>query len=361
MATKWSKRNSLGIILFLVVGLTNLVRAQNGLGKVDSILHGYLNKGEFMGTVLVARNDSILLKKGYGYSDIDKGIPNDLNTKFPIGSLTKSFVACAIMQQVETGKLDLSTRIGNYIPELEKEIGNLTLHYLLKNSSGLPVHLNRITDLQYRDISSQELLDIINRASLSMKPGSGYSYSNLNYQLASLILERVTGISYENYMSENVFRKLDMNNTGIEKTRSIPSGRATGYINDDHYEAADRNYMGYAKGSGDMYSTVGDLYFWDRALYKNTFLTKESIELMFDGNPDAFGGYGYGFKVKEYKRNSCTKPTGKLVRHGGSMYGFVCNVHRYLDDNLTIIILGNIRPFPIMQITTEIEKSLLGT
>ena len=274
--------------------------------------------------------------------------------------MTKSFTACAIMQQLEKGTLHLHAPIKNYIPELRDDLGKLTLHHLLKNSSGLPVHLNRLTTLEYRDISSKELIQLYNeKAALSMEPGSAYSYSNLNYQLAALVLERVSGVSYEQYMTNNIFNPLKMGSTGIERTYKFPSDKAKGHqVENGEIIPTQRNFMAYAKGGGDMYTNVFDLLKWDQALYLDKFVSKESKTKLFDGTPSIYGGYGYGFKIKYYKRHSNSKPKGKLVRHGGSMYGYICNLHRYIDDGITIIVLGNIRPYPIMEITEGIESIL---
>src|SRR5690606_655506 len=127
-------------------------------------------------------------------------------------------------------------------------------------------------------------------------------------------------------------------------------------VEDGKLVEAGKNYMGYALGSGDIYTTVDDLFLLDQALYANRLLSEKSKNLLFDGKPEEFGGYGYGFRVKEYKRPSVEKPMGKLVRHGGSMIGYTCNMSRYLDDQLTIIILGNIRPFPVMEINDAIAE-----
>ncbi len=330
----------------------------NLTSELDYTLNQYYNNKKFNGTVLVAEKGSIVYQKAFGYANFEKKIENNINTKFLIGSATKSFTAIAIMQAKEKGLLNLHTPIKNYIPELNAELGDLTLHLLMKNSSGLPIHLNRITELQYRDISSKELIELYNTTKLSFKPGSKFDYSNLNYQLCAIVLERVTGIPYKDYLEKNIFKPLKMNNSGIERTHEIADDKALGYdLNNKEFIRAEDNYMSYAMGGGDIYSTALDILKWDSALYANTLISNAGLQLLFDGNPNEFGTYGYGFKVKEYTRS--LSKTGKLVRHGGSMYGYICNIHRYLNDEVTIIVLGNMRPYPTMEITLAIEKKLL--
>lgn len=351
------------VLLALLVLGSNIVKSQNQeslTSELNTILNGYYNNKQFNGTVLVGKKGNIVYQGAFGYSNFEKSIKNRIYTKFLIGSATKSFTAIAIMQVREKGLLNIHTPIKKYIPELNVELGNLTLHLLMKNSSGLPVHLGRITELQYRDISSKELIELYNTTKLSFKPGSKFDYSNLNYQLCAIVLERVTGKSYKDYLEKSIFEPLKMNDSGIERTHEIATDKALGYdLKEDDFVEAKNNYMSYAMGGGDIYSTALDILKWDSALYRNTLVNNESKQLLFDGNPNEFGTYGYGFKVKEYARSSSKKNVGKLVRHGGSMYGYICNIHRYLDDEVTIVVLGNMRPHPIMEITRDIEKKLL--
>ena len=326
--------------------------------EIDDTLNEYYNDKKFNGTVLVAKRGKVIYQGAFGYANFDKKIKNTIETKFLIGSATKSFTAIAIMQAREKGLVSLHAPIKKYIPELNDELGELTLHFLMKNSSGLPVHLNRITELEYRDISSKELIALYNTTKLAFKPGSKYAYSNLNYQLCAIVLERVTGKSYKQYMETNVFKAIKMHNSGIERTYELAKDKALGYdLNDNKFVKSDDNYMSFAMGGGDIYSNALDIAKWDSALYNNTLVNQKSKQLLYDGKPNEFGTYGYGFKVKEYNKSSGEK--GKLVRHGGSMYGYICNFNRYLDDQTIIIVLGNIRPYPTMEITMAIEKKLI--
>ena len=350
------------IILFIFLLSYSVTIESQNLPKLkteldDTLNEYYINK-KFNGTVLVAKRGMVLYQGAFGYANFDNKIKNTIETKFLIGSATKSFTAIAIMQAREKGLVNLHAPIKKYIPELNQELGELTLHFLMKNSSGLPVHLNRITELQYRDISSKELIALYNTVKLAFEPGTKYDYSNLNYQLCAIVLERVTGKSYKQYMEANIFKTIKMHNSGIERTYEKAKDKALGYdLNDNKFVKSDDNYMSYAMGGGDIYSNALDIAKWDSALYTNTLVNEKSKQLLFDGKPNEFGTYGYGFKVKEYNKSLGKK--GKLVRHGGSMYGYICNFNRYLDDEIIIIVLGNIRPYPTMEITVAIEKLLL--
>jgi len=350
-----------GFFVWTVVLLIyNPVMGQDTLKRqLDDILEGYSAKSQFSGAVLVAKKGTVLYENAFGMADWENQVSNKVDTKFLIGSATKSFTAIAIMQASEDGLLEVHEPLSTYIPELNQELGQLTLHVLMKNSSGLPVHLNRITELEHRDISSQELISLYNSVPLSFVPGTRYEYSNLNYQLAALVLERVTQTPYKDYLENHIFKPLKMKHTGVERTHSKSTDKALGHdLVSGKFIRADENYMAYAKGGGDMYSNVSDIFKWDRALYATVLVDANSKQQLFDGTPGTFGGYGYGFKVKSYDRNEGRDGPGKLVRHGGSMYGYICNIHRYLNDEVLIVVLGNIRPYPTMEITVAIEEVL---
>lgn len=117
--------------------------------------------------------------------------------------------------------------------------------------------------------------------------------------------------------------------------------------------------MSYALGSGDIYSTVDDLLIWEQSLYNSKLLSENSQSLLFSGESKEFGSYGYGFRVQEYQR-AVSNNKGTLTRHGGSMNGFLSNLHRYTDDKLTVIVLANIRSFPIRNLTFELKEIALG-
>jgi len=348
--------------LFTVFSLAVFVVQGQGVGKkLADVVQSYVDKGEFSGSILVAKKGKVLLKAAYGYSDRENKVKNEVDTKYLIGSTTKSFTAVAVMQMVEQGLVDLHTPIERYIPFVRPDIGHLTLHQLLKMTSGLPGHLARITDLKYEDITARQMIDLINRAELSFEPGARYEYSNLNYQLAACIFAEISEMNYGEILRKCTFDPLGMEHSGNETTHQVPSKKALGYyrLEDGTLVRANRNYMSYALGSGDVYSTVEDLFKWDRALRSNAYLTSEYRALLFDGDPDEFGGYGYGFKVAAYQR-AIGKGQGKLVRHGGSMQGYYANFHRYLDDDITIIILANMRPFPIIDLTFDLKEVVLG-
>ncbi len=328
--------------------------------KFELHIQKYVEEEKFQGAVLVARDGEVLFRSAFGYADIDNKLENTIHTQFLIGSLTKSMTAVAIMRLVELGKLELHIPISKYIPKLDKQLAKkLTLHRLLKHQSGLPQHLERLINFEEKDISANEILDIINTAELAFTSGTQYQYSNLNYHLAAMAIENVTGKSYREAMNTLVFTPLGMQHSGVERISHPPSNRANGYRKGIWGLNRDENIIAYALGSGDIYSTVDDLFRWEQSMYKDSFLSKESVSMLLSGENKAFGYYSYGFRVRDYQRASSAK-VGTLARHGGSMDGFLANLHRYIDDKLTVIVLANVRSFPIRALTFELKEIALG-
>lgn len=327
--------------------------------EIDRYLQAEAGRDAFRGVVLVARGDRILHHAAYGMADLDAGTPNSLDTAFLIGSLTKSFTATTVMQLVEEGKIDLNAPISRYLPGLDKRLGDrLTLHLLLRQRSGLPEHLERIASQGDERASSADILALINQSDLWFQPGTRHQYSNLNYHLAALVIEAVTGQSFADVLEKRTFEPLGMSRSGAESYLDRPAHRASGYRRTFAGWRNDENNMSYTLGSGDIYATADDLLTWSRALDDPAYLSKASRDAMFDGGSEADGWYGYGFRIQPYLRPGGS--SGRLVRHGGSMDGFLSNLHRYLDDDLTVIVLGNQRPFDVREVTRRTKELALG-
>ena len=330
--------------------------------KLDYQIKQYIEKENFQGTILVAQKGKIIHKEAYGYADRENKTENTVKTKFQIGSLTKSFVAIAVMQMVEEGLLDLNAPIKKYIPELKDELAKgMTLHHLLKNQSGLIQSFDDLTNFEQRDISPNELLKIINKSKLDFAAGERFQYSNLGFTLCAIAMENAAKKPYSQILNERIFKPLKMKDSGVERISNYPKGRAKGYRKTDSSEIVnDENEVSYALGAGDIYSTVEDLYKWGEALYGNKLISEKSRKTIFDGGTKDWGYYGYGFRIQPYQRSLESKTTGTLTRHGGTMDGFMSNFHQYLEDDLTVIILGNIRNFSIRKMTFELKEIALG-
>jgi CubicO group peptidase (beta-lactamase class C family) len=349
---------AISLVLLLATAASAAGAAEVRHPQIDSALRADVADDAFRGVVLVAKGDQLLHHAAYGLADVDGKRANTTDTAFQIGSLTKSFTAVTVMQMVEDGLLDLQAPISRYLPGLDRRIGDrLTLHLLLKQRTGLPVHLERIAPQGDEQASRADLLALINRAEFSFTPDERHEYSNLNYHLAAMVVEAVSGEPYGDVLQVRTFGPLGMSRSGAEVFGAPPAHRASGYREALLGWQRVENNMSYTLGSGDIYATAGDLWRWSRALDDPEYLASSSRARLFDGGSEADGYYGYGFRIQPYARPE--GGTGTLVRHGGSMDGFLSNLHRYLDDDLTVIVLGNQRPFEIRAMTRRIKALAL--
>jgi CubicO group peptidase (beta-lactamase class C family) len=329
---------------------------------IERYIKASVENNHFQGTILVAKGDSIVHMSAYGMYDVENKIPNTLGTQFLIGSLTKSFVAVGIMQLVEQGLVDLTAPLLQYIPNLKPELAHgLTVHHLLKQQSGLVPSLDPLTNYEIFDITPSELLEIINTSKRSFNPGTKHQYSNINYTLLAMVIENVTNRKYQDYLQEKTFTSVSMNSTGMERLLNIPPNRAMGYRDIKGTFRRAQNVVSYSMGSGDIYSTITDLYKWSKAVQGNKLVSQKTKNTIFDGGNKDWGYYGYGFRIQPYQSVTGSKDPGKLIRHGGTMNGFISNYHYYEKDELTVIILSNYRNIPIRKMTYEIKEIALGT
>ncbi|TWI80127.1 CubicO group peptidase (beta-lactamase class C family) [Lacibacter cauensis] len=328
----------------------------------EKYIQSFKDTANFHGTVLIAKGDSIIHHAAYGYFDVENKVPNAVTTQFLVGSLTKSFVATAIMQLVEKGMVDLNAPLQQYIPNLKPELAkNVTVHHLLKQQSGLAASMDNLTEYEIMDITPLELLEIINKSKKNFNPGEKHEYSNINYCLLAMVIEKVTGKTYQAYLQETIFTPVGMKNTGMERLLNIPANRAIGYRMINNQFRRVQNVVSYAFGSGDIYSTTMELYNWSRALQSGKLVNAESLAKMFDGGTKDWGYYGYGFRVQGYQRSPLLQTPGTLIRHGGTMNGFTSNYHYYKEDDLTIIILSNYRNIPIRTLSYHLKEIILDS
>ncbi len=301
----------------------------------------------FSGAVLIAKNDSILLREGYGWSDQEKAIPITPPTFFDIGSFVKAFTATAIMQLVERGKLKLTDTITKYFKEVPSDKRNITIHHLLTHSSGL------VYDDFYDQISQTARDSIKNRNSyihriLRFPPGyetgKGRSYSNTGFALLAAIIEIVSGIPYEKYLQENLFKPAGMHETGYSIPLNYETKVAHGY-NDgptDYGFPWTTQWEGHVPlwdlmGNGGMLSTVDDLFKWAQAINSNKLISDATKTIMFTRYGPNDQAYGW------YRTENKTSPV--YFSHPGDAVpqGWNTDLRIYPDDGYIFIILANSR------------------
>jgi CubicO group peptidase (beta-lactamase class C family) len=327
--------------------------------KIDELVNKYVEYGLFNGSVLVSENGNVILSKGYGYSDIDSKMECTPETKFRIGSITKQFTSMLIMQLVEKGKIKLEGKLSEYLPYYRKDNGDkITIHHLLTHTSGIPNYTNDREFMQnglMKKYTPKELVEKLCSGNLDFEPGTSWNYSNSGYVILGAIIEEVTGKKYEDVLKENILIPLEMNNSGYEHNDIKMTNQAIGYDNNPDAVVVSRYIdMTIPFAAGAMYSTVEDLYKWDRALYTDKLITKESKEKMFT---PFLKNYAYGWGIAKANANGVEKT---IYAHSGGINGFSANIARIVTDNTVIIVLSNYYNAPSQKISNEISKILYG-
>lgn len=319
----------------------------NKADKINELVSLYADYEGFNGTVLVAQEGKIIFKKGFGFANMEWDIPNQADTKFRIASVTKPFTAMLIMQLVAEGKLDLHEPITTYLSDYPKENGvQITIHHLLTHSSGtirdyeFNVPINKYPDRQ----QPKKLIEAFSSLPLEFQPGERFAYSNSGFLTLGHIIETVTGKTYETVLQENILSPLNMKNTGIDKHRPIIKHRAQGYFKGfGDYFNSDYKDMSAIPAVGNIYSTVEDMFLFDQALYNETLLPKEYMDLMFTKHIvdlDYGGHHGYGWELKEKPVGNTTDMV-ETIGHSGIIQGFTALYTRIPSSNSTIIFLNN--------------------
>jgi CubicO group peptidase (beta-lactamase class C family) len=309
----------------------------------------------FGGSILVAKDGEILLNRGYNYANWELKVPNSPQTKFRISSITKPFTATLIMMLYERGLIDLEERMCRYLPNCPTHWQEITVHNLLSHTSGIPEYTTLLgADQVSRDPHNVSgLIDLFREEPLNFTPGDSYQYSNSNYILLGAVIEQVTNQRYRQFLQQVMLDPLGMENSGMDDHRQILNARASGYqIQGTLLVNAPFLDMTNAYATAGMYSTVEDLFLWDQALYSNQLLTDDSLEAMFRpyfGVDGSGGEYGLGWQISDFQGH-------RKVEHTGGINGFRTNISRYIDDQITIILLSNIETEDIQLLVSGMEE-----
>jgi len=320
--------------------------------KVDQYMRACVKEGNFSGTVLMARKGEILISKGYGMANFELNVLNYPSTKLRLGSLSKQFTAMAVMQLQERKRLSVHDPLSKYIPDYPQG-DKITIHHLLTHTAGIP-NLTELPEYGAYMVNPSPVLktiDLFKNRPLDFTPGEKYKYSNSGYIILSYVIEKASGRSYESFVSENIFKPLNMKNSGYDHQEIILKNRASGYgLTDEGLMNAPYIDMSVPSGGGALYSTVGDMYLWDRVLYGDALVSRKSIDAMFTPYKE---GYGYGWIIANLNGR-------KIITHNGSVNGFLTHIARYVDDDACIVILSNIENAPVHEISRDLKAILFG-
>jgi D-alanyl-D-alanine carboxypeptidase len=299
---------------------------------LDDRVKGIMERQHIPGmAVVVIKNGQVQELKGYGVTDITTKQPVSSDTKFAIGSITKPFTAMAIMMLVEEGKVDLDKPVSQYLSDLPTQWAPLTLRQLLSHTSGIS------EEGSWRKFKQPKDLLKMAKPELDFPTGESWSYSNSGFVLAGLVLERVSGQTYGDFLRDRIFTPLGMKQTQA-KLASVPN-LATGYIWNDRLNKIDLTdeYDSAAYSAGNIISTASDMAKWVQALDPGKFLNAASYRQLWTDTALKNGrstGYGLGWEVGSFNGHPFTQ-------HGGNVGGYSSGLYRYPNDQLDVIVLSN--------------------
>ncbi len=334
--------------------------------KIESVLkiENYLSEMEkigFNGAVLVAEKGNKIISKGYGFSNMGSKSKNTISTIFDVGSITKQFTAAAILKLEADGKLSTDDKLTKYFDSIPSDKTTITIHDLLRHQSGLISNVGKDFD----PITKEEFLDKVFASPLKFEVGSDFAYSNVGYSLLAMIIEKISGKSYENYLYENLWKPAGMEMTGYSRPKFDQNLVATGYLRDDEVwgKPTDKEWdttapYWHLKGNGGILSTTEDLFKWHQALIADKILSNEVKNKMYHPqlreNETKAGYYAYGWDVSITKRNTTQ------IWHNGTNHILYADFLRYIDEDIVLILLSN-KSHPYFDgINQEISKIIFN-
>lgn len=306
--------------------------------RIDQVVKEYMSAYKIPGvSFALLRKGKIVLLKSYGLANVELQVPVKPETIFQSGSIGKQFTAAAIMVLVQEGKISLDDKISKYIPDGPSTWKDITIWNLLTHTSGLGDYPTEI-ELR-RDYSEEQYLESFKKAPLDFAPGSKWNYSNVGYVTLGIIIRKVTGNYYGDFLQERIFKPLGMTTARIISEADIVPNRAAGYrlVGGELKNQAWVSPSTNSTADGSLYLSILDLAKWDAALYTDTPLSQTSRKLIWtparlsDGTTK---GYGFGWHLVDLHGH-------RLVLHGGAWQGFKSQILRFLDSEVTMIFLAN--------------------
>ena len=316
------------------------VAAQDAVSaRVDEYVTGEMKTQRIPGvSVAVIKDGQIILAKGYGFANVEHQVRVKPETIFQSGSVGKQFTATGVMMLVEAGKVSLDDKISKYLTEAPESWKDITIRHLLTHTAGTTDY-PRDFDFR-RDYTEDELLKRAAAIPLAFQPGEKWSYSNLGYVMLGILIHKVSGKFYGDFLQENIFKPLGMNTARIISEADIVMNRAAGYhlvkgeLKNQEWVSPSLN----TTADGALYLTVLDMAKWDAALYTEKLLKRSSLEEMWAPvklNNGKTHPYGFAWGLGEVRGH-------RIIEHGGSWQGFKAFIVRYPDDKLTVVVFANL-------------------
>jgi len=351
------ERSLLRTALCLLAGISLSIHvaaeAPDEIERMQSEIELHAANQHFMGTVLVAKGDQLLINRGYGFANLEWNTPNAPDTRFRIASITKQFTAAAILILQERGKLKVEAPLKTYISDIPHAWNDVTVFNLLTHTSGIPDFINLADSPNFQTLPQrpEQLIAKIRDKPLQFAPGSDRAYSNTGYLLLGLVIEKVSGESYAQFVKENLLNPSGMRDSGYDTHAAVIHHRASGYTyGPDGFQNAPYLDMSIPFAAGGLYATTGDLLRWERALFGGKILSSASLEQMttpFKQN------YGLGLVIQRLDGD-------KITDHSGSLEGFNSRLIHGERNNLVVVVLSNVSGPATDQLAGDLFKIVHG-
>ncbi|SIO31885.1 CubicO group peptidase, beta-lactamase class C family [Singulisphaera sp. GP187] len=345
--------SALALLFIVAVTLVSAARAEDLASQVDEFMESRVQRDRFSGSILVARDGKVLVRRGYGMANLEHDVPNMPETKFRLGSITKQFTAMAVMILQEQGKIDVHEKIKKYLPDAPPAWDEITVHHLLTHTAGIPSFTGfaDYPTMMRRHMTLENLVASFKDKPLEFKPGERFAYSNSGYVLLGLLIEKVSGKPYASVLQASIFEPLGMKATGYDNPLPVLKHRASGYSGPGPFRMNSSFVdMTVPHAAGALYSTVDDLFLWDQALLTETLVPKAAREAMFTPEKK---NYGYGWGI--------TKLFGRrTVSHGGGINGFVTHLLRLPEDQVCVVVLSNVEGTAVGALAEDLAAVTLG-
>lgn len=303
-------------------------------GRVEAAYHSILGP-LFNGSILVAKNGEIVFEDYRGYSDFRTKEPVTANTPFHLASVSKTFTGTTVLKLWEQGRISLDDTLQHFFPELPYH--GITVRMLLCHRSGLPNYLYFFDSCWNKKVKATNV-DVLNfmvahKPRMDNAPGRNFHYCNTNYVLLAMIIEKLTGINYPQYMKDSVFMPLGMTHSFVFSIKDTSQYVPT-YIGNRPYPM---DHLDCTYGDKNIYSTVQDMYLWDKALYEHRFVKQVTLDSAFTPQSNerrSMHNYGLGWRL-------FTNNTDTIIYHNGKWHGTNTSFTRLVKDTAVIIVLGN--------------------
>jgi len=332
--------SSLPLAALFVVTTVPLFGADQGLA-VDKYVRAEMSEQHIPGlALLVSRDGHIVQATGFGMANVELQVPVKPESIFQSGSVGKQFTATAVMMLVEEGKVRLEDPLTKYFPDAPGSWKGVTVRELLSHTAGFTDYPK---DFDFRkDYTEAQLLKIVEAVPLAYSPGTSWSYSNLGYLTLGLLIHKVTGEFYGDFLQKRIFGPLEMQSTRIINEADIIPNRCAGYrlVKEELKNQEWVSPVLNTTADGSLYFSILDLAKWDAALYTEKLLKRSSLDQMWtvaklkNGQPNS-GNYGFAWFVRD-------KNGRRIIGHEGQWQGFETYILRHIDDKLTVVVLTNL-------------------